>query len=147
MKNRMRLADCSLGFGRHTTGGKGGKIYVVTDSSDNDMVNPKPGTLRHAVIQPGPLWIIFKQHMVIRLSEELIMTSHKTIDGRGAQVHIAYGAGFTVQFVQNVIIHNLVFMILRPETVEQLEVRWSTTDFDQRVMGMVYPYLDHQIFG
>lgn len=107
MKNRMRLADCGLGFGRHTTGGKGGKIYVVTDSSDNDMVNPKPGTLRHAVIQPGPLWIIFKQHMVIRLSEELIMTSNKTIDGRGAQVHIAYGAGFTVQFVQNVIIHNL----------------------------------------
>lgn len=106
-KNRMKLADCALGFGRHTTGGKGGEIYVVTDPSDNDLVNPKPGTLRHAVIQPEPLWIIFAHHMVIRLSEELIMTSNKTIDARGAQVHIAHGAGITLQFVQNIIIHNL----------------------------------------
>lgn len=103
----MRLADCAMGFGRKTTGGKGGKIYVVIDSSDNDLVNPKPGTLRHAVIQKGPLWIIFKQSMTIKLSEELIMTSDKTIDGRGAQVHIAYGAGITLQFIKNVIIHNV----------------------------------------
>jgi len=106
-RNRMKLADCALGFGRHATGGKGGKIYVVTDSSDNDEVNPKPGTLRHAVIQPEPLWIIFAHDMVIRLSEELIMTSNKTIDGRGARVHIANGAGFTLQFISNVIIHSL----------------------------------------
>ncbi|WOH10478.1 hypothetical protein DCAR_0729947 [Daucus carota subsp. sativus] len=107
MKNRMRLADCALGFGRNTTGGKGGKIYVVTDPSDTDMINPKPGTLRHAVIQAEPLWIIFKHGMIIRLNEELIMTSNKTIDGRGAQVHICSGAGLTIQFVQNVIVHNL----------------------------------------
>ncbi|KAL2462890.1 putative pectate lyase 3 [Forsythia ovata] len=106
-QNRMKLADCVLGFGRHATGGKGGKIYVVTDSSDNDQVNPKPGTLRHAVVQPDPLWIIFAHDMVIRLNEELIMTSNKTIDGRGAQVHIANGAGFTLQFISNVIIHSL----------------------------------------
>ncbi|KAL3528334.1 hypothetical protein ACH5RR_007656 [Cinchona calisaya] len=105
--NRMRLADCALGFGRHATGGKGGRIYVVTDNSDNDLVNPKPGTLRHALIQPEPLWIIFKKDMLIRLTEELIMTSDKTIDGRGAKVHIAYGAGLTLQFVNNIIIHNL----------------------------------------
>lgn len=106
-QNRMKLADCALGFGRHATGGKGGKIYVVTDPSDNDEINPKPGTLRHAVIQPEPLWIIFAHDMVIRLSEELIMTSNKTIDGRGARVHIANGAGFTLQFISNVIIHSL----------------------------------------
>ncbi|CDP14850.1 unnamed protein product [Coffea canephora] len=106
-KNRMKLADCALGFGRHATGGKGGRIYKVTDPSDNDLVNPKPGTLRHALIQPEPLWVIFTKNMVIRLSQELIMTSNKTIDGRGVQVHIAYGAGFTLQFVHNIIIHNL----------------------------------------
>jgi len=106
-RNRKRLADCALGFGRHTTGGKFGRYYVVTDSSDNDLVNPKPGTLRHAVIQPQPLWIIFARSMIIRLSEELIMTGDKTIDGRGANVRIAYGAGITIQFVKNVIIHNL----------------------------------------
>ncbi|KAG5536696.1 hypothetical protein RHGRI_024201 [Rhododendron griersonianum] len=105
--HRMKLADCALGFGRHTTGGKGGKIYVVTDPSDNDLVNPKPGTLRFAVIQPEPLWIIFARSMVIRLSEELIFTSDKTIDGRGANVHITGGAGFTLQFVRNIIIHGL----------------------------------------
>jgi pectate lyase len=106
-RNRGKLASCVLGFGHKTRGGKGGKIYVVTDSSDNDLVNPKPGTLRHAVIQPVPLWIIFAHDMVIRLSEELIMTSHKTIDGRGANVHICNGAGITLQFVKNVIIHGL----------------------------------------
>ncbi|PIM98605.1 Pectate lyase [Handroanthus impetiginosus] len=106
-RNRRKLADCALGFGRHVTGGKAGKTYVVTDPSDNDLVNPKPGTLRHAVIQPEPLWIIFARHMVIRLSQELIVTSNKTIDGRGAQVHIANGAGFTLQYINNVIIHNI----------------------------------------
>ncbi|GAB4839958.1 Probable pectate lyase P59 [Ancistrocladus abbreviatus] len=106
-ENRFRLADCALGFGRGTTGGKGGKIYVVTDSSDNDMVNPKPGTLRHAVIQEEPLWIIFDRSMFIRLNQELIMASNKTIDGRGANVHITGGAGITIQFVENIIVHGI----------------------------------------
>lgn len=105
--NRFRLADCGLGFGYKAKGGKNGKIYVVTDSSDNDMVNPKPGTLRHAVIQKGPVWIIFARSMVIRLNQELMVSSDKTIDGRGATVHIAGGAGITIQFVRNVIIHGL----------------------------------------
>lgn len=54
-----------------------------------------------------PLWIIFKTSMTITLKQELLMQSDKTIDGRGAKVHIAYGAGITVQFVRNVIIHNI----------------------------------------
>ncbi|PHU15462.1 putative pectate lyase 7 [Capsicum chinense] len=106
-KRRQKLADCVLGFGHHTTGGKGGRIYVVTDPGDNDMVNPKPGTLRHAVIQPGTLWIIFARPMIIRLNQELIMTSDKTIDARGQQVHICNGAGLMLQYIHNVIIHGL----------------------------------------
>ncbi|RVW27838.1 putative pectate lyase 5 [Vitis vinifera] len=90
-KNRQSLADCAIGFGKNAIGGKNGKIYVVTDSSDDDVVNPKPGTLRYAVIQDEPLWIIFARDMVIKLKEELIMNSFKTIDGRGASVHIAGG--------------------------------------------------------
>ncbi|PON95893.1 Pectate lyase [Trema orientale] len=105
--NRKRLAQCVLGFGRKTTGGKSGKYYVVNDPSDHDVQNPKPGTLRHAVIQKQPLWITFSRSMVIRLSQELLITSHKTIDGRGANVHIANGAGITIQFARNVIIHGL----------------------------------------
>ncbi|XWS48064.1 hypothetical protein CRYUN_Cryun13aG0040300 [Craigia yunnanensis] len=106
-QNRKKLATCVLGFGRKTTGGMAGRFYLVTDPSDNDMVNPKPGTIRHAVIQKGPLWIIFARDMVIRLNQELIMTSDKTIDGRGAHVHFFGGAQITLQFIQNVIIHGI----------------------------------------
>lgn len=106
-KNRKKLANCALGFGHGTTGGKNGKIYVVTDSSDHDLINPKPGTLRHAVIQNEPLWIIFKHSMNIKLSSELIFTDNKTIDARGANVHISNGAQMTLQYVKNIIIHGL----------------------------------------
>ncbi|XP_042053857.1 probable pectate lyase 5 [Salvia splendens] len=105
-KNRQRLADCAIGFGKHATGGRDGKIYVVTDSGDH-AVNPKPGTLRYGVIQDEPLWIIFARDMVIRLKQELMVNSFKTIDGRGASVHIAGGPCITVQYVTNVIIHGL----------------------------------------
>lgn len=105
--NRKRLADCAIGFGRNTTGGKQGKFYVVTDDRDDDLVTPRNGTLRHAVIQTEPLWIIFARDMNIRLSEELLVYSNKTIDGRGHKVHIAGGAGITLQFVDNVIIHGI----------------------------------------
>ncbi|XP_054803862.1 pectate lyase-like [Prosopis cineraria] len=106
-KNRFKLAECAMGFGRKTTGGLGGKIYVVTDSSDVDVANPKPGTLRYAAIQKEPLWIIFAHSMVIKLKQELLVNSDKTIDGRGANIHIKSGGGLTLQFVKNVIIHNL----------------------------------------
>lgn len=102
-----RLADCAIGFARGTIGGKYGRIYEVTDLSDDDLLNPKPGTLRHAVIQKEPLWIIFARAMIITLKGELIMSGDKTIDARGANVHVAYGAGITIQYVMNVIIHGL----------------------------------------
>ncbi|KAI8528668.1 hypothetical protein RHMOL_Rhmol12G0165200 [Rhododendron molle] len=63
-QNRQRLSDCAIGFGKNALGGRNGQIYVVMDSGDDDAVNPKPGTLRHAVIQNEPLWIIFKRDMV-----------------------------------------------------------------------------------
>ncbi|KAH1246331.1 putative pectate lyase P59 [Glycine max] len=106
-KNRKRLADCALGFGHGTIGGKDGKIYVVKDSSNNDLVNPKPGTLRHAAIQKEPLWIIFYRSMNIKLHAELMLTDNKTIDARGANVNISEGAQITLQYVRNIIIHGL----------------------------------------
>lgn len=105
--NRQKLVDCSMGFGKKTTGGKGGPIYVVTDGSDDDIVNPKEGTLRYAVTRKRPLWIIFAHSMVIRLQQELMVTCDKTIDGRGANIVIAYGGGITLQYVNNVIITNI----------------------------------------
>lgn len=105
--NRKKLAECAIGFGRDAVGGKNGEFYIVTDSSDDDAVTPKPGTLRHAVIQAEPLWIIFSHDMTIVLKEELIMNSYKTIDGRGHDVHIANGPCITIQYVSNVIIHGI----------------------------------------
>ncbi|XP_052187931.1 probable pectate lyase 12 isoform X2 [Diospyros lotus] len=105
--NRQRLADCGIGFGHAAAGGKGGEIYVVTDSSDHDAAEPKPGTLRHAVIQTQPLWIVFASSMVINLKYELIVNSFKTIDGRGAVVRITGGGCITLQYVNHIIIHNI----------------------------------------
>ncbi|VFQ77764.1 unnamed protein product, partial [Cuscuta campestris] len=96
--NRQRLADCGIGFGQGAMGGKGGKIYVVTDSSDEDTVEPRAGTLRHAVIQAEPLWIVFGGDMTIRLKHELIFNSYKTVDGRGAEVRITGGGCITLQY-------------------------------------------------
>ncbi|XP_052198662.1 probable pectate lyase 5 [Diospyros lotus] len=105
--NRQHLADCGIGFGQAAFGGKGGPIYVVTDPSDHDAANPIPGTLRHAVIQTEPLWITFASDMLIHLRHELIVSSFKTIDGRGANVRVIGGGCITLQYVNNVIIHNI----------------------------------------
>ncbi|XP_019245120.1 PREDICTED: probable pectate lyase 12 isoform X1 [Nicotiana attenuata] len=105
--NRQRLADCAIGFGQYALGGKGGRYYVVTSSSDPDPVSPPPGTLRYGVIQEEPLWIVFAANMEIKLSEELIFNSYKTLDGRGVNVHITGGGCVTLQYISNVIIHNI----------------------------------------
>lgn len=132
-KNRKRLADCGIGFGRNAIGGRDGRFYVVTDPGDDDPVNPKPGTLRHAVIQDKPLWIVFKRDMVIQLKQELIMNSFKTIDGRGVNVHIANGACITIQFVTNIIIHGLHIHDCKP--TGNAMVRSSPTHFGWRTMA------------
>lgn len=72
-RNRKRLADCAIGFGYNAIGGRDGKYYIVTSPADDDAVTPQPGTLRHAVIQDEPLWIVFKTNMTITLKQELIM--------------------------------------------------------------------------
>ncbi|CAL1359926.1 unnamed protein product [Linum trigynum] len=105
-KNRKRLADCAIGFGKQAIGGRDGKYYTVTDPGDHP-VKPKPGTLRYAAIQNEPLWIVFARDMVIKLKAELMMNSFKTIDGRGSSVHIAGGPCITIQYVTNVIIHGI----------------------------------------
>ena len=132
-KNRKRLADCGIGFGRNAVGGRDGRFYVVTDPTDEDVINPKPGTLRHAVIQDEPLWIVFKRDMVIELKQELIMNSFKTIDGRGANVHIANGACITLQFITNVIIHGVHIHDCKP--TGNAMVRSSPSHFGWRTMA------------
>lgn len=132
-KNRKRLADCGIGFGRNAIGGRDGRFYVVTDPNDDNPVNPRPGTLRHAAIQDKPLWIVFKRDMVIKLKQELIMNSFKTIDGRGANVHIAGGGCITIQYVTNVIIHGLHIHDCKP--TGNAMVRSSPSHYGWRTMA------------
>ncbi|XP_078440068.1 putative pectate lyase 15 [Wolffia australiana] len=153
-RNRRRLADCAVGFGRNAIGGRNGRFYVVNDPADDDAVSPKPGTLRHAVIQDEPLWIVFKRDMVITLKQELIMNSFKTIDGRGANVHIADGACITVQFVTNVIIHGIHIHGCKP--TGNAMVRSSPAHYGWRTMadgdaisifGSSHVWVDHNSFS
>ncbi|XP_002518441.4 probable pectate lyase 16 [Ricinus communis] len=111
--NRQALADCAVGFGKATLGGKDGDIYVVT-TPDDDPVDPKPGTLRYGVIQTEPLWIIFDQDMVITLENELMVNSFKTIDGRGSKIEIADGPCMTIEGVSHVIIHGISIHDCKP---------------------------------
>ncbi|KAF7083799.1 hypothetical protein CFC21_087550 [Triticum aestivum] len=113
--NRQRLADCVIGFGRNAIGGKGGRTYVVTDPGDEDPANPAPGTLRYGLVQDEPLWIIFACNMTIRPQREFVVSSHKTVDGRGASVVVGEGgACFTVRNQSNVIIHGITIRGCRP---------------------------------
>ena len=45
--------------------------------------------------------------MEIKLKQELVMNSYKTIDGRGPNVHISNGPCITAQFFTNIIIHGV----------------------------------------
>ncbi|KAG4992516.1 hypothetical protein JHK87_025973 [Glycine soja] len=52
---------------------------------------------RYGVLQREPLWIIFARSMVIKLKFELLISSDKTIDGRGMIIQIKDGAGLAMQ--------------------------------------------------
>ena len=54
-ESRLDAFPGAEGFGRYTTGGRGGKVYHVTTLSDG----MQPGTLRHAVMQDEPRTVVF----------------------------------------------------------------------------------------
>ncbi|WOL13095.1 pectate lyase-like [Canna indica] len=148
--DHKRLAWCAKGFGRNAIGGLRGKIYIVTDASDDDLLKPRRGILRFGATRNKPLWIIFACDMVIKLQQELMINSYKTIDARGANVHIAYGAGLTIQFVQHVIIHNLHIHDIQPSSggnIRDSEDHWgirTQSDGDGvSIFGSSNVWVDH----
>jgi pectate lyase len=69
------------GFGRNTTGGRGGKVFFVTKTTDDGTV----GTLRHAINQTGKRYILFKVSGNIELHSNLVISKGDlTIAGQTA---------------------------------------------------------------
>lgn len=72
------------GGGRYTTGGQGGSIYVV-NSLEDDIVDPKIGTLRYGIQTTGKRIIVFNVSGRIDLKGDLsIRSGSVTILGQSA---------------------------------------------------------------
>ncbi len=67
------------GFGKYTTGGRGGKVWVITNLNDKG-----PGSFREAVEAKGPRIIVFAVAGTIHLESKLSILKDVTIAGQSS---------------------------------------------------------------
>ena len=67
------------GFGKYTTGGRGGKVLIVNNTNDNG-----PGSFREAAEANFPRIIVFTVSGTIHLQKKVVIKSNATIAGQSA---------------------------------------------------------------
>lgn len=115
---KLTAFPTAMGFGKYASGGRGGKVAVVTNlDDDGDTGNSSaggniPGSLRWALKQyPGePLTVVFnvsgwiKLHAPLKVKRDNLTIAGQTAPGEGITL---YPRGFSINGSKNVIIRNI----------------------------------------